>query len=132
MKNIKEHFPYPDNPLNEGNASLDNPQNSEIIAADATALGYDDTTEPIRRHTAPTEKLRADEVGKIDYREIRQRLGASAAADEVAIQDPVDGPMHIDGRIPGQVPSTDARPHLPAGAKPSRLAEMHRKYGLER
>lgn len=138
MTNIKEHFPYPDNPLNEGRASLDALQNSEIINADAAALHDTETTEPVRRFTAPSiggegdvvdretadkplpvagESLRADEVGKINYAEIRRRLGMPAVEQQVA------EPMHVDGRVPGQVPSANARPGLPAGAKPSKFVE---------
>lgn len=143
MRNIENHFPYPNNDLNEGRRQIgDSQPHSDIIAADAAVLsGPEMPTEPVRRFTAPSiggegdvmdrptvatpvpaEALRADEVGEIDYREIQRRLGSEA----------VQGPMHIDGRIPGQVPSSTARPHIPAGAKPSRLAEMHKQYGTER
>ena len=148
MRNIENHFPYPHNDLNEGRVQIgDSQPHSDIIAADAAILnGSEASTEPIRRYTAPSiggegdvvdrktvlmpvasEALGADEVGKINYHELQRQLGASAT-----VQEDLHGPMHIDGRVPGQVPSVTARPHIPAGAKPSRLAEMHKQYGTER
>jgi hypothetical protein len=57
---IKDHFPYPHNPLNEGEISLTDPQaHSDILAADAAALDGGPITEPLpviteRRFTAPS------------------------------------------------------------------------------
>lgn len=142
-ENLKSHFPYPENPLNEGTASWENPVQSDIIDAEAQMLN--NTEQPLYPADVPTSPMPVLEQPKdvytapspfdetptaeISSNAIRNELGLGrltgkteeerqAELDKVfQFQIPV-GPA-TDSRFRGETPSVDAKPGIPEGAKRS-------------
>lgn len=99
-------------------------EQDKYLKADIAPVKQQATPNTANRGASEKDMIEHAHVGTLDVRALRQRLAAEAIQGQ--------GPMHVDGRTPGQVPSVSARPHIPAGAKPSKLAEMHRQFGTER